>query len=298
VKRALRIVAAVLVVLLLIAGAAFGVSLWMGERKLERQVFVKVVPVPFAKDPSAAQRGAYLYKTRGCVSCHGPDGSGRVMIDGNGMYVRTPNITRGPGSVVAEYTEADWVRAIRHGVSPQGRALLIMPSDLFIDLSDADLAALVAYLRGLPPIAGEKPVMRLPAIFRALYGVGVVRDSSEVIRHDRQALASVQPAESREYGAYAARICMGCHGETLSGGRRPNGPPHGAVPANLTPGEGTVMPRYDTLEKFRAMMRSGKRPDGSEIQMPFDTLSAFNDNDVAAIYAYLAALPPKRIGVD
>jgi hypothetical protein len=89
---------------------------------------------------------------------------------------------------------------------------------------------------------------------------------------------------------------MGCHGESLAGGRTPETPPNDPAPANLTPGEGSVMPRYDTLEKFSAMMRSGRRPDGSEVRMPFDALNAYNDTDLAAIYAYLHTLPAKPTG--
>src|SRR5262245_52730009 len=131
-KRALKIGIAMFLVVVALAGGALGFAIWLGEHKLEREVFVKVVPVAFASGPAALKQGRYLYETRGCVSCHGPDGSGRVMIDEpNGMYLRTPNITRGPHSVVADYNEADWVRAIRHGVSPKGHALFIMPSELY-----------------------------------------------------------------------------------------------------------------------------------------------------------------------
>ena len=72
--------------------------------------------------------------------------------------MKSPNITRGPGGVVSDYNEGDWVRAIRHGVNPKGHALLIMPGQDYNRLNDADFAALVAYVRNLPPIAGESAV--------------------------------------------------------------------------------------------------------------------------------------------
>jgi len=296
-KRAIRIGVAVLLVIVALAGGALALAVWLGEHKLEREVLVKVVPIAYASGPVALKQGRYLYETRGCVSCHGPDGSGRVMIDEpNGMYVRTPNITRGPGSAVINYGEADWVRAVRHGVNPRGHALFLMPSELYNRLSDADFAALVAYVRSLPPIAGEPAAVRLPIIVKALYGLDVIRDASEKITHSLPPPPSITAAANIEHGAYVARICMGCHGETLAGGRGPETPPHDPEPANLTPGEGTVLVRYDTLEKFAAMMHSGKRPDGSGVRMPLDMLAAFNDTDIAAIYAYLKALPPKPTG--
>lgn len=296
-KRALRIAGWTLAALVLIAGAAFALALVLGERKLQRQVFVKVVPVPYASGTAVLKHGRYLFETRGCISCHGPDGSGRVIEDGDGgLHVRTPNITRGPGGVVAQYTEADWVRAIRHGVDPKGRALLLMPSDLYNRMSDADFAALVAYVRGLPPIAGEGAAVQLPATMKALYGIGVLRDASEKIRHGVPPPPPIAAAATLDHGRYVAHVCMGCHGETLTGGRLLEGPPGNPAAANLTPGEGTVMTRYDTFEKFAAMMRTGKRPDGSAVRMPFDALAAFNDTDLAAIYAYLRTLAPKPAG--
>jgi len=296
-KRAIKIGGAVLLVIVALAGGALGFAVWLGEHKFEREVLVRVVPVAYAGGPAALKQGRYLYETRGCVSCHGPDGSGRVMIDEpNGMYVRTPNITRGPNGAVVDYGEADWVRAIRHGVNPRGHALFLMPSELYNRLSDADFAALVAYVRSLPPIAGEPGVVRLPFIVKALYGLDVMRDASEKITHSLPPPPSVTAAANIEHGAYVARICMGCHGETLAGGRGPETPPHDPAPANLTPGEGTVLTRYDTLDKFAAMMRSGKRPDGSGVRMPIDMLSAFNDTDIAAIYAYLKTIPPRPTG--
>ena len=59
---------------------------------------------------------------------------------------RAPNISPGPGSVVAKYTPADWERSLRHGVKPDGRPLMIMPSEDYNRLTDADLGALVAYV--------------------------------------------------------------------------------------------------------------------------------------------------------
>ena len=90
----------------------------------------------------------YLFSSRGCVDCHGADGAGRTFVDdGRGVRIKGPNISPGPGSLVVRYQPEDWVRAIRHGVAPGGRPLMIMPSEDYNRLTDADLAALVAYMR-------------------------------------------------------------------------------------------------------------------------------------------------------
>ena len=282
-----------------LGAAALAVAVLLGERKLERRLEVRVVPVPYAREPAALALGKYLFQTRGCAECHGPGGAGRVMIDdANGLYVKTPNITAGLGGVTAAYTEADWVRAIRHGVSPKGHALVIMPSEDYNRLNDADFAALVAYSRSLPPAAGGAAEVRFPFFMKALYAVGAIRDAAEKIDHRKPPSTPVAVAATVEHGAYVANMCIGCHGAGLAGGPIPGTPPDWPAAANLTPGEGSAMVRYDTPGKFTAMMRGGKRPDGSAVSkvMPFASLAALNDVDLEAMYAYLQTLPARRMG--
>src|SRR4029450_11709580 len=110
---------------------------------------------------AALERGKYLFMSRGCGDCHAANGAGRAFIDepGGGFYVRSPNIT--PGGVVAKYTELDWVRAIRHGVNPQGRALFVMPSEDYNRFTDRDVAAIIAYARSLPAVASGGAEVRV-----------------------------------------------------------------------------------------------------------------------------------------
>jgi cytochrome c553 len=295
----LKIAAVAMAVLALLGAVAFLAATWEGERKRARVLDVRVVPVPFAKDPAALLQGRYLFESRGCGECHGMDGRGRVLVDDpGGLLVRTPNLTGGRNSAVAAYTEGDWVRAIRHGVAPSGRALLIMPSEDYSRMHDADFAALVAYARSLPPLDGEPGLVRMPAMMKALYAVGVIRASAERIDHRLQPPSPVPVAVTPEHGGYVAAMCIGCHGEHLSGGPIPGTPPNWPPAANLTPGPGSAMLRYPTAESFTAMMRSGKRPDGSAVSevMPFMTFAKLNDTDLAAMHAYLRTLAPRAAG--
>lgn len=169
-----------------LGAAAASMAAWLGDRRLERTVVVRVVPVPFTRDPAAILQGEALYQERGCVQCHGDDGAGRVVVDNdNGLYVRAPNITQHAGTAAATYSEADWVRAIRHGVSPQGRALLFMPSEEYNRLTDTELACLVAYVRSLAPREGANGEIRLPFHLKALYGAGLMPAAADRIDHRR-----------------------------------------------------------------------------------------------------------------
>ncbi len=290
----------VLVGILLVIGVCLAyMATIISERKMQRVVALRVAPVDFTDDPAAIARGKYLFATRGCKECHGANGAGKVVVDdSSGLYVRSPNITPGPGSAVARYREVDWVRAVRHGVAPSGRPLLIMPCEDYAPLTDVDLKALVAYVRHLEPARGQSAELRLSLLVKALYSVGAIQDAAEKIDHGRPPSEPVAEAVSKEHGAYVANACIGCHGPGLSGGPIPGGPPDWPPAANLTPGEGSVMLRYDTPDKFKAMIRSGKRPDGSAVSavMPFASLKEMNDIDLDALHVYLGSLAPRAFG--
>jgi mono/diheme cytochrome c family protein len=296
-KRLLKWIGGLAVLLVVVGiGLAIAANL-LFDRKRDRVVKLDVKGVTVVSDELTLARGKYLFASRGCGDCHAANGAGRVFIDepGGGFRVRSPNITS--GGVVAKYTEADWVRTIRHGVKPDGRTLFIMPSEDYNRLTDADVAALIAYARSLAPVSGGGAEFNVPLPVKALYAVGVIKDAAENINHSLPPATPVAEGVTPEHGRYVANLCLGCHGEGLSGGKIPGSPPSWPAASNLTPGPGTVMNSYDSADKLKAMFRSGKRADGSPIAvMPFDTLRETNDTDVAALHAYLKSLPPRPAG--
>jgi hypothetical protein len=83
----------------------------------------------------------------------------------------------------------------------------------------------------------------------------------------------------------------------LSGGTIPGAPPAGPAAPNLTPGAGSVLPRYAEVQAFMQMMRSGHRPDGSSIAvMPFEAFGHLNDVDLRGLHVYLRSLAPRPAG--
>ncbi len=270
--------------------AAFGANV-LAERKLNRTIDVQAAAVAFVSDEASLVRGKYLFESRGCSECHGADGAGRPVIDEpNGLRVSSPNISPGPGGVVSKYTEVDWVRTIRHGVKPDKHPVFIMPSEDYNRLTDTDLAAIVAYTRSLPPVQGEAAHIALPLLIKALYAADVIPDAAEKIDHTLPPAQAVAEGPTPEHGAYVANMCKGCHGGSFSGGPIPGSPPDWPPAADLT--AATTYARYDSLDKFRTMLRTGKRPDGETIKvMPFPSLGALNDTDVEALYGYLRTLP-------
>ena len=278
-----------------LAVAAGLVGLQLADRKMARKVEVAVAAVPYTTEAQALERGKYLFESRGCADCHGAQGGGREFINDGKLRVAGPNITR--AGVTASYKPEDWVRTLRHGVKPGGQPAMIMPSEDFNRFTDQDLASLVAYVRSLPPQQGGAAVLELPVPVRVLYGFGAIQDSAAKINHLLPPAQPVAAAVNAQHGAYVANMCIGCHGEHLSGGNIPGGPPDWPAAANLTPGPGSAMARYKDVAQFVAMLRSGKRPDGTPIKvMPFESLAKMNDVDAQAVYAYLQTVPPRPAG--
>jgi mono/diheme cytochrome c family protein len=278
--------------------AALSAGSALADRKMQRVVTVPARAISLEADAAAHEHGRYLFRSRGCTECHGENGAGRTFIDEGGLFARAPNITLGRHSAVKGYQAQDWDRTLRHGVKRDGRPLIIMPSEDYSRLTDPDMTALVAYLRSLPAIDGEPARLELPAMVRALYAFGAIEDAAEKIDHDLPAPRPVPAGATKEHGAYVANMCIGCHGPGLSGGKIPGGPPDWPAAANLTPGEHSAMPIYDSADKLRAMFRTGKRPDGAALHaaMPFSVLRVLNDTDVEALYLYLRTLEPRAAG--
>ncbi len=103
-----------------------------------------------------AERGRYLFNVASCVMCHGARGEGGAMMSWRPfgtLYSR--NLTSHPEHGLGQWTDAQIARAIRSGISRNGRALHWqgMPWDMFSNFEEEDVRALVAYLRELPPVA-------------------------------------------------------------------------------------------------------------------------------------------------
>jgi cytochrome c553 len=250
-------------------------------------------------DAEGAARGRQLALTRGCVDCHGDNLGGRVFLDIPILArLYATNLTAGEGGVGSTYSDADWERAIRHGIGPGGRALLFMPSHEFYPLSDDDLSALVGYLKSLTPVSGPRPKNTVGPLGRFLVATRQIPTfiPAELIDHTGKRPAAPEPGVSVEYGAYLATGCTGCHGDSFSGGRIPGAPPEFLPPTNITRHESGIATWSES--DFVRLMREGVRPDGSRVddQMPWRALGQLSDDELSALWLFLRSLPPLAYG--
>lgn len=295
IKWTVRILGGLVVAAVLALGAVYGVS----EARMRRTYHVDPGAVAVRMDAEAIRLGEHLAVVRGCTDCHGAGLAGTVFIDEPPVArLAASNLTRGRGGVGAGMTDEDWVRAIRHGVARDGRPLLFMPSHEFNPLSDEDVAALVAYIKTVPPADSDLPPNRVGPLGRVLFLAGQVPlVPAELIDHTAPRKPAPAAGATAEYGAYLATGCTGCHGNGFSGGKIPGTPPDWLPAANLTPDPETGLGTWTERDFFRAL-REGKRPDGSAIDelMPWKALSQMTDTETRALWLYLHSLPAKPYG--
>jgi len=266
------------------------------ERRINKTYDVAVEPLTVPTDAAAIEEGRRLTVIRGCVDCHGADYGGTTLIEDPAIgHIYGANLTTGEGSATSGWSAEDWARAIRDGVAPDGRPLLMMPSSEYAGLSDEDIGRMVAYLRAAPPVDRLQPESAIGPVVRAMLVTNqmpVPLISAEVIDHSRAAPASVPAEASVEFGAYQITTCTGCHGANLGGGPVPFSAPGDPPAANLTVGGelGTW-----TLDEFKNTLRTGVTPSRRALdpsKMPWPLAREMTDTELEAIWFYLRSLPP------
>jgi mono/diheme cytochrome c family protein len=284
----------ILGIILIAAAAVYFIS----NARFNQVYDLALAPVSVSSDSAMIARGRHVATVRGCVECHGDNFGGKVFINEPVIgQLWASNLTTGRGGVGGSYSEADWDRAIRHGVGPDGKPLFFMPSQEYHVLGDEDLSALVSYIKSLPPVDNEMPPSSAGPLGRVLYLTGMLPlIPAELIDHEAPRQAPPAPGPTPEYGAYLATTCMGCHGHGFSGGPIP-GEPTGMDPANLTPDPETGLGNWTEADFFRAL-REGVRPDGTTLlpTMPVQLTSQFTDTEISAIWAYLQTVPAQPHG--
>ncbi len=294
-KRVVRWVFFLIAFLVVVAAVGALITVVGSNRAVDERVVV-APPLPVLGHGSV-ERGKHLYTAvAGCIECHGSNGGGGPFItDSKVAVLNAPNLTRGPGGVGALYSDADYDRAIRRGIRPDGTRLLIMPSWGYAALSDSDAASVIAYVRSLPAVDRANPRVRLGPVGRVLVMTQKLPFDATRIIDEGVPPPPPPPMVMVGYGKYLARIggCMGCHGTHLSGGHLA-GPPDVPPASNLTPaGIGTWH-----AADFMRTLTTGHDPSGHELHpfMPWRTIRNMDDIELEALFDYLQSVPPRETG--
>ncbi|MCE7986311.1 MAG: cytochrome C [Caldilinea sp. CFX5] len=287
--------------LLALLVALLAVGIYFRSEAIVNQVYAaptSALTISTATD--AIARGEHLANyVSVCVDCHGANLEGGIVVDDPALgRIVAPNLTTGQGGVGGQLSDADMVRVLRYGILPDGRSAQVMPSDDYQHLSDADLAAIIAYVRSVPPQDSNLPVNELRPLGRTLLALGQLPIiMAERVDATLEHPAAVEERVSLEYGQYLGRIagCTGCHGPGLSGGPIPAAPPDWPQAANLTP-SGDV--GQWTEADFINTIRTGVNPAGKTLveEMPWFRYRSMTDEELKALWLFIQSVPAQEFG--
>ncbi len=271
-----------------------------------------------AASPAAAQanadaikRGEYVFRAADCAPCHTDTknkgaqlAGGRALPTPFGTFY-SPNITADPVNGIGKWTDADFTRALREGISPNGSHYFpVFPYTSFTLMTDQDIKDLKAYIFSLPPVAqANKPHdIGFPFNLRFLQiGWKMLFFKEGVYKPD--------PAKSAEWnrGAYLTEAlghCAECHTpRNLLGGMDRSrwmagsiDGPEGEMAPNITPHEATGIGEWDDID-FAYMLKTGAVPGGDVVgglmaEVVRESTSKMTDADRTAMSKYILSLPP------
>ena len=283
--------------------------------------FPKVSPAGNEKvdvTPERLARGEYLtHHVSECWSCHStrdwslftapvePDSLGKggeVFTHSMGFpgTLVAPNITP---AHLKDWTDGEIIRALRVGVSKDGRALFpLMPYQHLAGASKEDLYSIVAYLRNLKPLANDPPQTKLDFPMNLIVRA-IPKDAPPYPAEPDKA----KPKAYRKYVMNLA-MCMDCHTPRDAHGKPKPGMdfaggftvtwPDGTktTTANITPDPGTGIGNWskDDFIKYFRLMGEYATTQKTQVQkgdfqtfMPWEQYSGMTDGDLGAIYDYL-----------
>src|SRR5262245_11063964 len=254
-----------------------------------------------------AKRGEYLAKAGGCVGCHTEEKEGAVPFAG-GRALKTPfgtffgpNITPDKNAGLGNWSEADFVRAMRHGERPdRSNYLPAFPYPSFTRITDGDMRAIWSYLCTPPPSAKPRQEHDLWFFFSWRWLVSIWK----WLYFTPGAFTPIPGAtDVVNRGAYLVQAlghCGECHtprnflggprsGRYLAGGRGPDG----KAVANITPTE----LKKQSDQELRDILTTGMTADGDVLaesmgEVVTNTLSKLTPADLDALIAYLRTIPP------
>jgi mono/diheme cytochrome c family protein len=260
-----------------------------------------------AYTPSAAN-GEIIFNAGGCSSCHAvPNQPDRLKL-GGGVAISSPfgtfyapNISPDPDDGIGRWSEADFVNAVRKGISPDGTHYFpAFPYTSYAHATVPDVRDLFAFLKTLPPVKGKVRDHDVPFPFNIRRNVGIWK----LLFFDNRLIVPDQsrpPSWNR--GAYLANSfghCAECHtprnflggiiaSQRFAGAPNPEG--EGWVP-NITQkgiGDWSKTDISDFLEN--GVTPDGDSAGGAMVRVIKNT-SQLKPADRAAIAEYVKSLPP------
>lgn len=288
-----------------VAGAAMLVWLALPSRS--------AVAIPqglSSTNPGMAERGAYLVRAAGCVTCHwdrkgggAPFAGGLALKTPFGTFA-TPNITADGETGIGKWSDEDFVRALTEGEGVHGQQLYpVFPYTTYSRMTVEDALAIKAHLFSLAPVrAPNKPNdVPFPFSVRALMkgwkllhfggAAPLANDASQDATWNRGRYLVDALGHCGE--CHTPRGTLGAPLESAYLQGNSKGPDGWKVPALA--GAGAAEFAQWSMEEIAEYLKSGARPDFDSAQGPMaevieDGTKHLTDEDRRAMSHYLKSL--------
>lgn len=294
-------VAKIAAVLVVIAAAGVAGVVLRAQSRLDRVWEIAPPAIEAATSPDAIVRGEQIFLAA-CLDCHvspesGKAAGGKMPLPAWMGAIRSANLTAHAKDGIGGVSDALLARVIRTGVRRDGRMALEMPR--FPAMGDADVAALLGFLRAAPPHAAIEPVAgKQPPPSLTLRGaVALARRNAPAPEGARTGVRVPFAGDTLEYGRYLAEDvyrCLDCHssveGRAYAGGKAFDLPTGRRVVApNITPSRAHGIGEWTVADFVRAV-RDGVGK-GYVLRHPMPRLRRSDDIELSAIYAWLQSRP-------
>ena len=297
----MRFLAKVFLVLLVLGAAAL-YALTMPSR---------TVPGSLPSRAADLANGETMFNVGGCVSCHASPGQGDKRRLGGGLALATPfgtfkapNISPDRRSGLGDWTEEQFVDAMRSGTGRKGEHLYpAFPYTSYQRMRVDDVRDLFAFLKTLPPVARASEPHALSFPFNVRLGLGLWK----LLYLDDKTFAA-DPARSAELnrGAYlveGAGHCAECHSpRDVFGGIVAAKRFAGGIDAEGKEWVPNITQHADGIAEWSQkdiafMLENGLTPSSASVASTMADVVAntgkLSPEDRAAMAAYLKSLPPR-----
>jgi len=269
-----------------------------------------IAAVPHVAAEDVMQQGEYLFRAAGCANCHtdeknkgAPLAGWRALETPFGTFY-SPNITPDPETGIGRWSEVDFVRALREGISPEGGHYYpAFPYASYTQLTDADLRAIRIYLSNQKPVRQANKPHELPWYLRSRASLRIWK-----MLFFNPGPFQPQPDQSAAWnrGAYLATAvahCGECHTpRNFLGGFKESqrfagnhDSVDGADVPNITPDKKTGIGKWSQSDLVE-YLETGAMPDGDYAgnvmaEVIDNSLSHLTKDDRKAIAVYVMSLP-------
>jgi len=287
------------------------------------QYFPNYPPVNGAgKNPDLIKHGEYIAKAGDCIACHtNSPQKGKPFAGGLPMQtpfgtIFSPNITPDKETGIGSWSDAQFIKAMRQGISPQGHYYYpAFPYLYFNKITTEDLVALKAYLESIPAIKQHN----VPSNMVWPFNVRLLQAPWRLLFfHPTTVYEGVpQASEKWKRGAYLVEgpgHCAMCHSPSykIFSDKLPLGAPiqkfdltgskiQGYLAPNITKTNLADISEQDIIDVFmKDRMIGGGSVEGPMLEVNHDSLKYLTPDDLSAIATYLKSVrsesPPKPTG--